>query len=66
MEKGSGQISKADVLAVLETNPAYKLQVKNYSFPLETQFSTGKLSYSKKFHTFDKKNCMFLGDLGMF
>ena len=28
------KISKADVLAVLETNPAYKLQVKNYSFPL--------------------------------
>ena len=28
------KISKAEVLSVLETNPAYKTKVKNYSFPL--------------------------------
>ena len=28
------RISKAEVLSVLETNPAYKMKIKNYSFPL--------------------------------
>lgn len=28
------RISKAEVLSVLETNPAYKTKVKNYSYPL--------------------------------
>ena len=28
------KISKAEVLSVLETNPAYKTKIKNYSFPL--------------------------------
>ena len=44
------KIPKSDVLAVLETNPTYKLQVKNYSYPITKE----DLDKTKNFELFAK------------
>jgi hypothetical protein len=44
------KISKAEVLSVLETNPAYKTKVKNYSYPLN---ESEILNVNKTFRIFN-------------
>ena len=44
------RISKAEVLSVLETNPAYKTKVKNYSYPLN---ESEILNVNKTFRLFN-------------
>jgi len=44
------KVSKAEVLSVLETNPAYKMKIKNYSFPLN---ESELLNVNKTFRLFN-------------
>jgi len=53
------KISKAEVLSVLETNPAYKTKVKNYSFPLN---ESEILNVNKTFRLFNDDVQRMLSD----
>jgi hypothetical protein len=53
------RISKAEVLSVLETNPAYKTKVKNYSYPLN---EAEILNVNKTFRLFNDDVQRMLSD----
>jgi len=53
------RISKAEVLSVLETNPAYKTKVKNYSYPLN---ESEILNVNKTFRLFNDDVQRMLSD----
>lgn len=53
------KISKAEVLSVLETNPAYKTKVKNYSYPLN---EAEILNVNKTFRLFNDDVQRMLSD----
>ena len=53
------RISKAEVLSVLETNPAYKTKIKNYSYPLN---ESEILNVNKTFRLFNDDVQRMLSD----
>ena len=53
------KISKSEVLSVLETNPAYKTKIKNYSFPLN---ESEILNVNKTFRLFNDDVQRMLSD----
>ena len=53
------RISKAEVLSVLETNPAYKTKIKNYSYPLN---ESEILNVNKTFRLFNNDVQRMLSD----
>ena len=53
------RISKAEVLSVLETNPAYKTKIKNYSYPLN---EAEILNVNKTFRLFNDDVQRMLSD----
>jgi hypothetical protein len=53
------KISKAEVLSVLETNPAYKTKIKNYSYPLN---EAEILNVNKTFRLFNDDVQRMLSD----
>ena len=53
------RISKAEVLSVLETNPAYKTKVKNYSYPLN---EAEIMNVNKTFRLFNEDVRRMLND----